>query len=102
MNRAIVPASWPGNLGRVESCGFDRQVSDDWRYVPETYEGICDWATVVEDEREEHAGLWSHRHLVYQASVLPEARRQTTYCVTIVLQGFLGDFNIGLLGNWTK
>ncbi|OSD03119.1 hypothetical protein PYCCODRAFT_1424988 [Trametes coccinea BRFM310] len=100
-NRAIVPAIWPGDLGRPNTSAFTLQVTDDWRYIPETFDGICDWATVTSEDDESHE-YTERRHLVYLSSVLPESLQNTMFHVTIVLQGFLGDFNISVLGNWKK
>ncbi|KAI9059621.1 hypothetical protein FKP32DRAFT_1579542 [Trametes sanguinea] len=100
--RAIVPTIWPGGLGRVDTSTFDPQVRDDWRYVPETYEGICDWATVTKEDDESDDFHPLRRHLVYSQSVLPDEKRGGNFFVTLVLQGFLGDFNISVLGNWRR
>ncbi|KAH9851799.1 hypothetical protein C2E23DRAFT_869189 [Lenzites betulinus] len=100
--RAIVPASWPGGLGRPQVGSFDPQVQDrSWRYVPETYEEVCDWALVVK-QGDDESSVWSTRALVYHPLVLPSNMRAQLRPVVLVLQGFLGDFNISPLGNWDK
>ena len=101
-NRAIVPVLWPAGLGRVENGGFQLQVSEDWRYVPETLDQVCDWATVLDDSDDVHSIGRHACQLVYQPSTLPEATRDKTFKVSVVLQGFLGDFNLAVLGNWNK
>ena len=100
--RAIVPALWPSGLGRCESGGFEWQVSNDWRHVPETFDELCDWATVVRENEEEESIRRRRCHLVYQPNVLPEDRRGKRFNVSLVLQGFLGEFNISVLGTWNK
>ncbi|KAJ3008528.1 hypothetical protein NUW54_g3119 [Trametes sanguinea] len=100
-NCAIVPAVWPCGLGRADTSPFDLQVEESWRYVPETFKGICDWATVAKEDDTDQTSF-SHRHLVYQPSALPEDKRDTTFYVTVILQGFLGEFNISVLGNWKR
>lgn len=79
---------------------FDLQVRENWQYVPETFEGICDWAAVVKDAESEES--WGRRHLVYRPLMLPENRRQSSQVVVVVLQGFLGAFNILPLGDWDR
>lgn len=94
---------WPAELGRASCGAFDLQVQSNWRYVPDTFDGICDWAA-VEKENEDGNDLYSfgRRLLVYQPSVLPEEYRASMQVVVVVLQGFLGDFNISPLGDWDK
>ncbi|KAH9847123.1 hypothetical protein C2E23DRAFT_863605 [Lenzites betulinus] len=102
LNRSIVPVLWPGDLGRTQSGGFELQVEDrSWRYVPETFEEMCDWAVVVK-QGEEESSMWSTRALVHHPLTLPPTMRSQLRPVMIVLQGFLGDFNISPLGNWDK
>ncbi|KAL1940514.1 hypothetical protein VTO73DRAFT_7949 [Trametes versicolor] len=101
-NRAIVPTVWPGGLGRPDTSRFDLQVKDNWQYVPETFEGVCDWAAIGQEDDEGGHQQWGRRDLVYAARMLPEASRGTLFTVTLVLQGFLGRFNVSVLGNWTK
>lgn len=99
-NRTIVPAVWPGELGRAESGAFDLQVRDTWQYVPETFEGICDWAAIARDDDGEAS--WGRRNLVYRPLMLPADKRDSTQIVVVVLQGFLGNFNVSPLGNWDR
>lgn len=100
-NRAIIPAVWPEELGRAGSGRFDLQVRENWQYVPETFEGICDWALVTKDDDGE-GGVWGRRHLLYRPIMLPEEARESSRVVVVVLQGFLGKFNISPLGNWDR
>ncbi|KAL7281809.1 hypothetical protein ACG7TL_005132 [Trametes sanguinea] len=101
-NRAIAPTLWPGDLGRVNTSSIDLQVKDDWRYVPDNFEGICDWATVTKEEDDRGDFTPGHWRLVYVREMLPEDMRSSVFQVTVVLQGFLGDFNISVLGNWKR
>ncbi len=73
---------------------------ESWRFVPEDFDTLCDWAKVVDDDSEE--GRARHlKHLVYSDEVLPgNGGDGTVYPVTVILQGFLGDHAIGLLGTW--
>ncbi|KAI0657846.1 hypothetical protein C8Q70DRAFT_1055606 [Cubamyces menziesii] len=100
--RAIVPTLWPAGLGRVESGGFELQVSSDWRFIPETFDEVCDWATVVAHQDEDDNRRRGNYHIVYQPTVLPQDKHTKQIEVTVVLQGFLGDCNIGMLGNWNR
>ncbi|KAL1949033.1 hypothetical protein VTO73DRAFT_10839 [Trametes versicolor] len=101
--QSIVPAVWPAELGRASCGAFDLQVQSNWRYVPDTFDGICDWAA-VEKENDDGNDVYSfgRRLLVYQPSVLPEGYRASMQVVVVVLQGFLGEFNISPLGDWDK
>ena len=95
VNRAIIPALWPNGLGRVETSGFDLQVKESWRYVPERLDDFCDWADVVEA-----GGRRDNRYFIYAPNLMAEEDRDTQCVVTVVLQGFLGKHAVSLLGNW--
>ncbi|KAH9852994.1 hypothetical protein C2E23DRAFT_859609 [Lenzites betulinus] len=97
----IAPALWPNNLGRSDSGPFaEMQLEDDWRYVPESYEGLCDSLLVVKKGDDDGDVAWSSRALVHHPQVLPIDMRAQMRPFVVVLQGFLGDFNISPLGNW--
>ena len=98
--RAILPTLWPGGLGRPESCGFDLQVRNDWRYIPETLDEICDWAGIGQDDIDDPSCERNRRYLIHDVSLVPEEFKDRECRVTIVLQGFLGKFNLAPLGNW--
>ncbi|KAI0349542.1 hypothetical protein OH77DRAFT_1525556 [Trametes cingulata] len=101
LDRSIIPSVWPAGLGRVDSRRFNAQVKDgDWRYVPQSFEDICDWATVTTEEDDVSAR--GRRYLVYSPSVLPADKQGSMFNVQIVLQGVLGDFNLSPLGNWNR
>ncbi|TFK86996.1 hypothetical protein K466DRAFT_491687, partial [Polyporus arcularius HHB13444] len=99
-NRAIAPTLWPGGLGRSETCGIDLQVRDDWRYIPETLDDMCEWAAVGCDDVDDPTFERDRRYLLYHPSVVPTEYLGVDCRVTVVLQGFLGAFQLSTLGNW--
>ncbi|KAH9855229.1 hypothetical protein C2E23DRAFT_725049, partial [Lenzites betulinus] len=99
VNCAILPSLWPNGLGRVSPRLRDLQVRDSWRFVPEEYDDLYDWATVIDDEAESADGCLV-KHLVYDHTMLPQGGGDALYEVTVLLQGFMGDHALGVLGNW--
>lgn len=99
INRAILLTLWPADLGRSATSGFDPQVQDCWKYVPEQMDDMYDWVSIERDD-EEDGGRRDRRYLVYQPMMLPEERRDVQCGVTVVLQGFLGKHSLSPTGNW--
>ncbi|EIW62573.1 uncharacterized protein TRAVEDRAFT_42931 [Trametes versicolor FP-101664 SS1] len=99
VNRAIVPAVWPNNLGCATSGGFDLQVRESWQFVPATFDEMCDWATVVDDDNDDNATMSRVKHLVYTDETLaPDGKDLWT--VNIILQGFVAACSLSMFGNW--
>ncbi|KAI0649232.1 hypothetical protein C8Q79DRAFT_500650 [Trametes meyenii] len=99
--RAIIPALWPDVLKAIASAGYDRQVRDDWKFIPDSIEAMYDWATVLkarDDEDSRDGSPISIRHLVYTSDAMPEEDAPCN--VTVVLQGFVSKCSLGVLGNW--
>ncbi|KAL1941338.1 hypothetical protein VTO73DRAFT_7155 [Trametes versicolor] len=99
VNRAILHSVWPNDLGRASQQTKNMQVRNSWRFVPEDFDTLCDWATIEDDEGDSTEGR-SIKHLVYDSSVLPEGQVGGPFVVTVVLQGFLGESSLATLGNW--
>ncbi len=99
VNRAVVHSVWPYDLGCVAARQNNLQVRDSWRFVPEGFDTLCDWARVVDNESDEGRAR-RVKHLVYCDQVLPGSRAGGLYTVSVVLQGFLGEHALGTLGTW--
>ncbi|KAI0687309.1 hypothetical protein C8Q76DRAFT_635349 [Earliella scabrosa] len=101
VKQAAIPLLWPNNLARIDTGRVDCQVTDSWRFVPDTINGLCDWADVVLDESE--ARRPGERHMLYMPCVLgKDALPNVEYQVMILLHGFVGRAYLGPLGNWSR
>lgn len=103
-NRAIVPALWPGDLGKIAKEPFNQQVCSSWRYVPETPDALYDWGVIVDDTSP--TARPGQRHFVYAPDVA-EAMWNTDdvpkNCdILLILHGFLASGDLSALGNWSK
>ncbi|KAH9848186.1 hypothetical protein C2E23DRAFT_740110, partial [Lenzites betulinus] len=100
VNRAVLMSAWPNNLGRAAGRNGDHQVRSSWRFIPEDRDELYDWATVVDDDAETLDGRVFKR-LVYDASVLPADAEDGLFEVTLLLQGFMREHALSVLGNWS-
>lgn len=66
-----------------------------WQKVPHNYDDLCDWAYVSHPK-----DLPNTKHKYYILYKAPPTENNKLWPITLQVQGFLQNFNLGALGNW--
>lgn len=68
------------------------QVCPGWQSVPEMLYAMCNWAAIGEVNSDDKHYNCDHHYLIYHSSLLQDEYKEGQ--VMIMLQGFLGKFNL--------
>lgn len=91
----LVRDLWPKALASQMECALEKNELAAWAVVPDTYDGVCEWAVVMPLE-EGRANEWT---LLYSSDRTPSSEG-TPVRVTVVLHGVVESLNLKPLGNY--
>lgn len=92
---SLVRDLWPAPLASEMDCVLDKDDLATWAVVPDTYDGVCEWAVVMPLEE----GRQNESTLLYSTDHSPSSEG-TPVRVTVVAHGVVESLNLKALGNY--